>query len=92
MKALRFYRRISAHESGRPAEEVPMPMSPSDFPVLSDPAPEWIKVRSWHLLSERHDDRWRTLCGRTVPPGEVRSSFPGGARTCETCLRVKVKA
>jgi hypothetical protein len=54
----------------------------------------YVLIRSWHvvLTPTRMFDTYRTRCGRTVVTKDTRDDLPMGERSCETCLRLAVRA
>jgi hypothetical protein len=53
---------------------------------------EYIKIRSWHVVSTwtRVPGHAITLCGKSAS-GEQSPFLPISEKSCETCLRLKVK-
>jgi len=54
----------------------------------------WVRARSWHVFRTwtRTPGRLLTLCGRTINGApDLVGTFPGGERTCESCLRISAK-
>lgn len=49
---------------------------------------------SWHVLKTVDNSGWKTYCGHLIVGQQARGSdaLPLGEKSCETCLRLVVKA
>lgn len=49
---------------------------------------KYVKIRSWHVISNATSVFGKTLCGLTAKPGAETSTDLPAERSCENCLRI----